>query len=475
MDYPGQGSKEAGARLQKNQARFKYVDLFAGCGGLSLGLESAGGELTLAIERSPMAAETFFRNLVRSKASSSEWLEFRNLDPLAQSQQGLIVSDITSAATFEASRRALENTDIDLVAGGPPCQGFSLAGRRRKDDTRNSLAWDFLKYVALANPKFVLIENVLGMNAKFKSQEENSASIFNQLAMALAETGSGYVVQKLHLNSMHFGAAQSRERLFLLGCRVDIAMQLGLTVSDSVWKSDFCDQISVLPDLAPVPTVRAGEAITLREALGELLPNGKETDYSRNLKDSQFWGLSEAIGLKNVTQRRHGENTQLKFELYIALKNLGLSSKLIKADKTQAETAVRDALKDELRTKVSYPIFKTSGEVLASSPEEFEELLERFKTRKHSQRVLELDKTPPTVITSPDDYLHPLVPRVLSVRELARFQGFSDHFEFYSKETTGGLNRRTEVPQYSQVGNAVSPFVSKAFGELFASLLANAV
>jgi DNA (cytosine-5)-methyltransferase 1 len=224
-----------------------------------------------------------------------------------------------------------------------------------------------------------------------------------------------------------------------------------------------------------VPTVRSGEAITLREALGELLPNGKETDYSRNLKDSQFWGLSEAIGLKNVTQRRHGENTQLKFELYIALKNLGLSSKLMKADKTKAETAVRDALKDELRTKVSYPIFKSSGEVLASSPEEFEELLERFKTRKHSQRVLELDKTPPTVITSPDDYLHPLVPRVLSVRELARFQGFSDHFEFYSKETTGGLNRRTEVPQYSQVGNAVSPFVSKAFGKLFASLLANAV
>ena len=461
--------------MKKNEARFKYVDLFAGCGGLSLGLESAGGELTLAIERSPMAAETFFRNLVRPKASSAEWLSFRQLDPFAQAPQGLIVSDITSAATFEASRGALENSEIDLVAGGPPCQGFSLAGRRRKDDKRNSLAWDFLKYVKLANPKFVLIENVLGMNAKFKSQEENSESVFNQLAIALAETGASYVVQKLHLNSMHFGAAQSRERLFLLGCREDIARQLGLKVSDSVWKSDFCDQISVLPDLAPVPTVRAGEAITLREALGDLLPSGKETAYTRNLKDPHFWGLSEATGLKNLTQRRHSQTTQLKFELYIALKNLGLSSKLMKADKSAAETAAREALKRDLRTKVSYPIFKTSGEVLAAGPEEFEGLLDRFKTRKHSQRVLELDKTPPTVITSPDDYLHPLDPRVLSVRELARFQGFSDHFEFYSKETTGGINRRTEVPQYSQVGNAVSPFVSKAFGKLFTSLVANTV
>ena len=114
---------------------------------------------------------------------------------------------------------------------------------------------------------------------------------------------------------------------------------------------------------------------------------------------------------------------------------------------------------------------KTDGDLLARNFKEFETLAEKYKTLKRSQRVLLLRSVAPTVITSPDDYIHPLEPRVLTVRELARFQGFSDHFVFYSKETTGGLKRRTEVPQYSQLGNAVSPFVSRALGELVKSVL----
>jgi DNA (cytosine-5)-methyltransferase 1 len=90
--------------------------------------------------------------------------------------------------------------------------------------------------------------------------------------------------------------------------------------------------------------------------------------------------------------------------------------------------------------------------------------LDEFKTRKHSQRVLDLNLPSPTVVTAPDDFIHPTEPRVLTVREFARIQGFPDAFEFRSKVTTGGLHRRHEVPQYSQVGNAVSPFVATAIG-----------
>ena len=74
-------------------------------------------------------------------------------------------------------------------------------------------------------------------------------------------------------------------------------------------------------------------------------------------------------------------------------------------------------------------------------------------------------------MTLPDDYVHPIEPRVFSVREMARFQGFSDEFEFLGKETTGADRRKTEVPQYSQVGNAVSPHLSWAVGKMIASLL----
>ena len=74
-------------------------------------------------------------------------------------------------------------------------------------------------------------------------------------------------------------------------------------------------------------------------------------------------------------------------------------------------------------------------------------------------------------MTLPDDYVHPSEPRIFTVREMARFQGFPDDFEFKGKETTGSLRRRFEVPQYSQVGNAVSPFLAYAVGQMIAQVL----
>jgi DNA (cytosine-5)-methyltransferase 1 len=74
-------------------------------------------------------------------------------------------------------------------------------------------------------------------------------------------------------------------------------------------------------------------------------------------------------------------------------------------------------------------------------------------------------------LTLPDDYIHPKEPRIMTVRELARFQSFPDWFEFRSKETTGGALRRIQVPQYSQVGNAVPPLMAQAIGELLGELL----
>jgi DNA (cytosine-5)-methyltransferase 1 len=143
---------------------------------------------------------------------------------------------------------------------------------------------------------------------------------------------------------------------------------------------------------------------------------------------------------------------------------------------------MRDSLSDALTkkrieelklvTKLPFPLLATDGSILAESAEDFQKLLASHVTKKHSQRVLVLNRPSPTVITAPDDYIHPTLPRVLSVRELARLQGFPDAFVFRGKETTGGLKRRTEVPQYSQVGNAVSPYVGKSIGHLATKLLA---
>jgi DNA (cytosine-5)-methyltransferase 1 len=454
-----------------DRERFKYLDLFSGCGGFSLGLEAAGGSLLLAIERSPMAAETFMRNIVNPKISDGEWADHLAQTMAKQAESKLIVGDVTVAKSNVKIRKRLVDAELDLVVGGPPCQGFSLAGRRNAQDRRNSLAWDFLDYVEVGNPKVVIIENVLGMNLRFSSQDSDSKSVYSQVAEALEQTGQGYVVQKLHLNSLHYGAAQNRERLFLIGCRVDIARAKGIHSTGEVWKSNFSDRFADLPILAPIPTSNSAANLRVRDAWADLLaPNGT-SEYLKNLNRPQIWNLEPREGLPNTGFRQHSAETVIKFELYLALHRLGLPLLLMRDGLGEKASLTRLENVESLKVADIYPVRDSKGQVLADNYDHFIDLIEKHKTRKHSQRVLGLETIPPTVITSPDDYIHPLEPRVLSVRELARFQGFSDDFTFYAKETTGGRKRRNEVPQYSQVGNAVSPFVSLALGKLVRKVL----
>jgi DNA (cytosine-5)-methyltransferase 1 len=448
------------------QSSFSYLDLFSGCGGFSVGLEAVGGRLMLAIERSPMAAETFMRNIVNPDIDDAQWVSHLRQPLAKQAEARLIVGDVTEAKLNGDVRDQLLKADLDLVVGGPPCQGFSLAGRRNPQDRRNSLAWDFLDYVEISAPKVVIIENVLGMNLRFGSQEADSKSVYSQVAEALEQTGSGYIVQKLHLNSLHYGAAQNRERLFLVGCRKDIALSKNISSSGSVWKSDFSDLFTSLPDLAPIPTAKAKSKLRVRDAWADFLNPGTTSEYLEQLNGLRAEPFKVGSHPPNMRLRIHGPRTVVKFELYLALHRLGLSPLLMRDGLGENDNLRRGQSLSALRTAQIYPILDSKNNVLASDYEHFRDLLEKHKTRKHSQRVLDLNSVPPTVITSPDDYIHPLEPRVLSVRELARFQGFGDNFTFYAKETTGGIKRRSEVPQYSQVGNAVSPFVSLALGKL---------
>ncbi len=457
---------------KQNPTSMRYVDLFSGCGGFSLGLESTGAELIFGIEKSPMAAETFMRNLVLPEMSEEDWQQHLQLDIEGQADRRLIVSDVQEAKKNSHIKTKLKMTSVDLIVGGPPCQGFSLAGRRNASDVRNSLAWDFLDFVQIADPKFVVIENVPGMDAKFSGQEGASSSAFNEVGRALQNVGSGYVVQKLLLNAKHYGAAQNRERLFIVGCRVDVAKAIGLSVTGEVWRSQFKDAATFHPSLAPTPAIEAKKAVTLKHAIGDLMARGRESDYVKLLKDHRHWGLTERKTVANTNFRRHGTHARNKFELYIALKNLGVNSLLMRSGLSSRLEQTRGAELQRVKKEISFPIKGTQGQVICPTFGGLVKALDQFGTRKHSQRVLDLNTVAPTVITSPDDYIHPKEPRVLSVRELARLQGFSDHFVFYSKETTGGLKRREEVPQFSQVGNAVSPFVSRALGLMISSHLA---
>lgn len=456
--------------MQKSS--FSYVDLFAGCGGLSLGLESQGGHLLLAVERSEMAAETFFHNLVRPISSKSEWQQYVSQSTENQAAEGVLVKELRSLLDSKKAMKMVIDAKPDLVVGGPPCQGFSLAGRRNRNDVRNQLPWQFLELVEKSKPKMVVIENVVGMRHKFSSDDDGD--VFNQLQQALRETKPSYVVQGVQVNALHYGAPQHRPRLMIIGLRKDIADKRKITSTGDLWSSDFTDKLSrPIPMLAPRPTVDSAHVRTVGEAINDLqikpkrLP--KTTGFLGEMSPA-YWGLKRSDEITNHVDRVHQEKTQTRFRLYQYLSSQNIDARIVGIASETPTSAEKKVIEDKLKTAV-VPATAPDGTVLAKTKKELVELICELRTKKHSQRVLDWNQPARTVVTIGDDYVHPFEPRTFTVRELARFQGFPNGFEFRAKETTGGLNRRTDVPQYSQVGNAVSPFLARAVGNLVNSIL----
>jgi len=472
----------------------KYIDLFAGCGGLSLGLEKAGPnfrgfELVFAVEKSDMAAETFFHNFIKRLNSDEEWRNYLTFSVQEQARRGLIVRELKAILDEQELTRRIASDGIDLVAGGPPCQSFSMAGRRDPTDPRNELPWQFLEFVEIVRPKAVIIENVVGINQDFDKRGQPAP--FTQLGMKLEDTGPGYIVQRLRLNAQDFGVPQHRPRMVLLGVRRDIAAAHGITATDKLWRSDLPS--SFPPSLAPHP--RQAPPRTVDDALWDIEQDcyvtGRCSDryrmstgeYAHAMRFDRRWSPPAALAANelvpdapfNQRRARHSEKTMRRFELYRKLDFIGIPSRVLGTRREDAEFARVAA---DVRSNVAlhasnapFPWLMPTGEVLAKSAEDVVDLIVELHTRKHSQRALRADKPAPTVLTLPDDFVHYREPRIHTVRELARFQSFPDSFVFRAKESTGSHRRRIEVPQYTQVGNAVPPMLAKAIGDRLYAIL----
>jgi DNA (cytosine-5)-methyltransferase 1 len=452
------------------------VDLFAGCGGLSLGIERSGGVLRLAVEKSDMAAHTFYANFIDDTIDECAWAEHVRAPVADQARAGVAVATLRTVLDSKVIIDSLTRASLDVVVGGPPCQGFSLAGLRNPDDIRNKLPWEYLEFVKQTSPKMVIIENVVGMNHTMAKGEQ---SPFVQLQQALRETAPGYEVQGLAVNALHYGAPQNRPRLMIVGIRKDVSDELGIHSTGKLWKSGFIGEVDQVPPLAPRPTVSRAKSPTIADAIGDLQTvrpapqTSRAANYRAFTRTRVEWGLPPSRRrtdeVTNQEQRVHTEATQQRFRLYQWLRENGLHPRLLSelskaghAGELLVEHAIRDA---------EFPAQSPDGTILGGSPTEMVELMVRLKTRKHTQKALGWDEPAPTVVTLPDDYVHPSEPRTFTVREMARFQGFPDDFEFRGKVTTGSLRRRFEVPQYSQVGNAVSPFLALAVGKMIARVL----
>ncbi len=164
-----------------------FIDLFSGAGGMSCGLEMTNFQCLLGIDQDKTAIETFKLNHKQAQA---------------------IAGDIRDIST-EQIKETIQNQKIDLICGGPPCQGFSTIGSNNKEDSRNFLFWEFLRVVEALNPDYILMENVTGILAR--KNEKTLGMIISCL------TDLGYTVDIKVLSAHHYGVPEKRRRTIILG------------------------------------------------------------------------------------------------------------------------------------------------------------------------------------------------------------------------------------------------------------------
>lgn len=520
------GAKNPAARGGKSAPSYSFIELFAGCGGLSLGLRSAGFTEELANELSPMPAETFAKNLlavdmrrpsfqdVPPRERKVLWIDSTSdsmVERLIENPFERTPSDMSEVLSVDDFHGRLIVGDInrlnelvelrgeplveaDLVSGGPPCQSFSLAGQRELGNSRNQLPWQFAKFVDAHKPKLVLLENVEGILRPFK---DGGIEYHAWFEVCKAFTSVGYIPCPLLLNARIAGVAQNRPRFIMFAVRRDLLSLLpdslqewfarGADLYTETLESDpaydparwkYWDltngEISAAKESAFAPLVTHSDPSlqhSVRDAIGDLelvnpdAPSRYVNKINTVFKDYVDGELDTSL---NAVIPHHTPRVTARFRVYQAISQAtDPVSKAIKLALHGDAENVDDRTFDYLKhwTLLDY------GSGVPDDSEKLQGYLLGLATKKFSQRALKKDLPAPAAMSIPDDVCHYSEARTLSAREMARIQSFPDNFEFRGIATTGGLRRRYQVPQYTQIGNAVPPLLGRALGQVAREIL----
>jgi DNA (cytosine-5)-methyltransferase 1 len=368
----------------------KTIDLFAGCGGLSLGLEYAGFEVQLASDFKSYAGETFTKNIKNSSYLVADILDIEK----------------NGWRDFKHYRNK-----VSLVAGGPPCQGFSMANRQRlSDDPRNKLYKSFLGAVNYIKPECVLMENVEGIT----KVSENIYNEFNDI---------GYFGSHFVLNAKDFGIPQNRKRAFFIFFKGS--------------KKKNLIKLDAINECLKEEALNSKKFI-LKDALFGLRRLQAKTIKNRTDLESSKYGYTEEI------------SNEFPQNDYLRLINKNKASKVIFNHLSRYNND-RDI-----------EIFRLLPKGQNSLHESIQHLMP-YKARNHifKDKYFKLDPNKPcktiTAHMSYDCnmYIHPTQARGLSPREAARVQTFPDYFEFNGSYTKW----------YEQIGNAVPPHLGMIVGK----------
>lgn len=382
------------------------VDLFAGAGGITEGFRQAGFHCLFANDFNPLAVETFKLN-----------------HPTAEVVCGPI-QDIDAAKVAE--RLGLREGQLDVLVGGPPCQGFSInAPDRFTDDPRNQLFKHYLKFVDAFRPKTLMFENVPGMLSLA------GGKIFERVVHEIEKRG--YVVEAKVLFAAHYGAPQERWRVIILGTRVGLTLEHPVPTHYLKRRANFrggSELVFRLDDALHAASLVP--PVTVKEAIGDLPApaNAKEGDVavpygSRRVNLS---GFAQGIRTKEGAVFNH--------------------------------TAPRLAAINLERLKHIKPGGSWRDIPFNLLPAGMKKARRSDHTKRYGR--LHPDGLASTIMTKCDPHWGPVFhyedDRSLTVREAARFQTFPDSYRFLGPR----------VSQYEQVGNAVPCVLARAVANTIA-------
>ena len=384
----------------------KYIDLFAGSGGLSLGLYNAGLHGIFAVERNKDAFSTLKYNLIKRRKHFSwpNWLEMKNWD-------------INELLEVHSKELAALNGSVDLVVGGPPCQGFSMAGKRKNDDIRNQLMHSYIEFIKLVQPTMLFFENVQGFTIEFKDHKDKQ-KYSDVLVSELHKLG--YNLDYKIVTMSEYGVPQNRKR-FILFASKNGAYEIFF---EELFKNKEC----FLRDRGLKIPITIFQAINdLKKGHGEV--DSKDTKAFKNGKYGRATSTYQKLMRNNI--ERGALPDSHRFAKHKS-ETIDLFKRLMTASKKSIRITPSMNLVEGLKKRGVTPLKKNS---ICN-----------------------------TLTSIPDDYIHYDEPRIMTVREHARIQSFPDDYEFKGPYTTGGERRKTDVPRYTQVANAVPPLFAEQVG-----------
>lgn len=394
--------------MKTNKKKYKILDLFAGAGGFGLGfcMSSKKYKLICSLEIDKWAVETL-------RTNNTE-------------KQKIICGDIRK---FNTARKILTAcpSKPDIIIGGPPCQGFSIAGPvKDPNDPRNSLFVNFAQWVDVLKPKAFIMENVKGLLTR---KNENGVHVIDIIRHKFSEIG--YTVSVWELNAANYGVPQNRERVFVVGSKS------GLTIPSppithylpeekkklNGKARDLQVAIKVIRALSDLPKLKSGE--------GEEKIDFKTKPKNQFQKEIRM----NAKALHNHVSMVHTQRVVSRYQHILD----GFSL---------------DELSKELKVR------KRNGNGKISKAE--------YNSNYRHLRPDMIAYTIPASFYS--NFVHPNQPRNITSREAARLQSFPDNYIFKGKRTQisskllkqQGKEHENFLSQYNQIGNAVPPLLSKA-------------